>query len=148
MKIKRRRNYQTLLQVLKDIDGITPLFGRMENGDVPLYFPILCDDREKIQKLLVKNAVYAPIIWPKNEIFSRVSEKVEYVYEHLLCIPIDQRYDTDDMERIGAIMKNMDIQYDWMKWEDILPYLSLIHIFRNMLVDIFLIQELNRNILM
>ena len=122
MKIKRRRNYQTLLQVLKDIDGITPLFGRMENGDVPLYFPILCDDREKIQKLLVKNAVYAPIIWPKNEIFSRVSEKVEYVYEHLLCIPIDQRYDTDDMERIGAIMKNMDIQYDWMKWEDILPY--------------------------
>lgn len=85
-------------------------------------FPILCDDREKIQKLLVKNAVYAPIIWPKNEIFSRVSEKVEYVYEHLLCIPIDQRYDTDDMERIGAIMKNMDIQYDWMKWEDILPY--------------------------
>ena len=105
MKIKRRRNYQTLLQVLKDIDGITPLFGRMENGDVPLYFPILCDDREKIQKLLVKNAVYAPIIWPKNEIFSRVSEKVEYVYEHLLCIPIDQRYDTDDMERIGAIMK-------------------------------------------
>ena len=38
---KAKKLSDAFLQVLKDIDGITPLFGRMENGDVPLYFPIL-----------------------------------------------------------------------------------------------------------
>lgn len=122
MKMKRRENYQILACSLEKVDGIRPIFKQMRNDEVPLYFPVLCDNRKKIQSLLVKNAVYAPIVWPKDEMCPGVCKEAEFVYKHLLCIPVDQRYDADDMERVCAILKNTEIRYGWMKWEDILPY--------------------------
>lgn len=122
MRIKRRSNYQTLLRIFKDIDGVTPVFEQVENDVVPLYFPVFCDNREKVQSLLVKNDVYAPVVWPKDKGCPDVCDNANYVYEHLLCIPVDQRYDINDMERVGTIMSNASVRCGWMEWEEILPY--------------------------
>jgi dTDP-4-amino-4,6-dideoxygalactose transaminase len=73
---------------------------------VPLYFPIIVDDRSALQKHLVDNAIYAPIVWPKDEQQPIQCEGAEYLYNHLLCIPIDQRYNQDDMRRIAKVIDN------------------------------------------
>jgi hypothetical protein len=100
---KRKENFNFLFQSLQG--QIEPLF-KFDDNAVPLYFPILVDDRPSLQKHLVNNAIYAPIVWPKDERQPRQSESVEFLYNHLLCIPIDQRYDQDDMNRIVEVINN------------------------------------------
>jgi hypothetical protein len=98
---RRKENYNLLLQSLKG--PIEPLFESDENA-VPLYFPILVEDRSSLQKHLVKNAIYAPVVWPKDEQQPTQCEGAENAYQHLLCIPIDQRYNVDDMNRIVGVI--------------------------------------------
>lgn len=44
------------------------------------------------------------VIWHKAECSPVVDEDADYVYDHILCIPVDQRYDSDDMERIVTVL--------------------------------------------
>lgn len=106
MSDKRRENFETLLNGIRDIDEIRPVFSSNGTKNVPLYFPIICKDRARLQKLLVKHDIYAPIIWPKEYDCPLVNDDANYLYENMLCIPIDQRYDTDDMQRIISVLNN------------------------------------------
>lgn len=128
MSQKRRSNYTTLLEELNEIPTIKPIFNTLPNDVVPLYLPILCDNRDEIQRLLVKNAIYAPIVWPKGTSCPVVDSDANHLYEHLLCIPIDQRYSEDDIRRIGFVLRHEEIVVGWMTWEELLPY-------KNQLVD-------------
>lgn len=95
---KRRENFELLRRSLKG--QFQPVFTLNEDKEVPLYFPVLVDDRIALQKHLVSNAIYAPVVWPKDDSQPMQCEGAENAYQHLLCIPIDQRYDADDMNRI------------------------------------------------
>lgn len=97
LKSKRKENFKILEESLNG--QIQPVFTQ-GSKEVPLYFPILVDDRALLQKHLVSNAIYAPVVWPKNENQPEQCDGAENAYQHLLCIPIDQRYDADDMNRI------------------------------------------------
>lgn len=101
---KRRSNFNILRSSLNGL--IQPIFSLDGNQAVPLYFPILVDDRAALQKHLVKNAIYAPVVWPKDDKQPVQCDGAEYSYEHLLCIPIDQRYDADDMNRIVEVINS------------------------------------------
>ena len=101
---KRRENFELLRGTLKG--QFQPVFTLNEDKEVPLYFPILVEDRAALQKHLVSNAIYAPVVWPKDEKQPTQCEGAENAYTHLLCIPIDQRYGTDDMKRIVEVIKN------------------------------------------
>lgn len=95
---KRRENFELLRRSLKGQFQL--VFTSNEDKEVPLYFPVLVDDRIALQKHLVSNAIYAPVVWPKDDSQPIQCEGAENAYQHLLCIPIDQRYDADDMNRI------------------------------------------------
>lgn len=101
LKSKRRANFELLSQELKQY--VRPVF-TFNKREIPLYFPILVDDRGALQKHLVANAIYAPVVWPKDEQQPRQCDGAEDLYEHLLCIPIDQRYGIEDMERIIEVI--------------------------------------------
>lgn len=106
LRNKRRTNYQTLLSGLVGLNGIKPLFTTLHDNEVPLYFPLLVEDRSSLQAHLVKHNIYAPVVWPKADCLGEVCKEAEYLYEHLLCIPIDQRYNTDDMNRVLTVIKD------------------------------------------
>lgn len=108
MKAKRRENYEIIARGLLGVNGIKVIFETIDVDEVPLYCPILCNDRQTVQKELVKNSIYAPIVWPKADCCPQVDEDTDYIYEHILCIPIDQRYGIDDMERIVNVIKSID----------------------------------------
>lgn len=102
LKSKRRANFELLSKELKQY--VKPVF-TLKDSEAPLYFPVLVDDRGALQKHLVANAIYAPVVWPKDDKQPRQYDGAENAYEHLLCIPIDQRYGLDDMERIIEVIK-------------------------------------------
>jgi len=99
---KRIENYNILRKNLKD--PIHLLFSSIPTREVPLYFPIFVENRSQLQKFLIENAIYAPVVWPKSGLQSVLCDGAENAYNHLLCIPIDQRYDTDDMYRIVEVI--------------------------------------------
>lgn len=122
MKQRRKDNFRVLLSGLSKIKGIKPVFEYINDQETPLYFPIVCEDRSFIQSLLVKNAIYAPIVWPKDKACPDACDVADYFYDNLLCIPIDQRYKEDDMMRIISVLRNDPIEYGWMSWEELAPY--------------------------
>lgn len=103
LKNKRRENFGILEKSLK---GQVHKVFTLRSNEVPLYFPILVEDRASLQKHLVSNAIYAPVVWPKDENQPEQCDGAENAYQHLLCIPIDQRYDADDMNRIVETINN------------------------------------------
>lgn len=66
----------------------------------PLYFPIYLQNRRDLQLYLANNHIYLPIVWPVENKEVLIDDEVNYIYQHILCIPVDQRYDLRDMERI------------------------------------------------
>lgn len=100
LKIARRKNYQVLCEGLKGNPSMKILWPTLPDDVVPLYFPFVVEDRIEIQSILREHSIYAPIIWPKPDNLEVERETENYLYSHLLCIPIDQRYDSDDMQRV------------------------------------------------
>ena len=99
---KRRENFEILGNKLTS--NLMPVFKLGGDKAVPLYFPVLVEDRAALQKHLVSNSIYAPIVWPKDDKQPTQCDGAENAYDHLLCIPIDQRYDVDDMNRIVEVI--------------------------------------------
>ena len=70
----------------------------------PFSLPILVENRDEVQTKLAKKGVYAPVLWPIDAFARRVCENSAYVSDHMLSLPIDQRYDWDDIEDISRIV--------------------------------------------
>ena len=69
--------------------------------NAPFSLPILVENRDEVQGLLAKDGVYAPVLWPISEEAKKVCATSKMMGEEMLSIPIDQRYDWNDMELIA-----------------------------------------------
>lgn len=74
----------------------------------PLYFTIYAHNRKVLQSILARNSVYAPVIWPVSESKVLINEDIIYIYENLLAIPCDQRYDLEDMLRVVLLINKFN----------------------------------------
>lgn len=104
LKEKRRQNYGYLLNRLAGLKTVSFVFLELPEGVTPLYCPILIMDRKMVQSYLKNHAIYAPVIWPKYEKLPAVRGKADVLYERMLCIPIDQRYGREEMEKIAECL--------------------------------------------
>lgn len=104
----RRQNALWLLQEIKNISGIIPIFEKIEASDVPLFVPVLIEPnkRDKIRKYLISKDIYCPIHWPLSQ-FHKLEEKNKLIYEMELSLLCDQRYTIDDMKKIVNALKNI-----------------------------------------
>lgn len=99
---KRRTNYELLMKGLKDIT-----FMPAKNCDfAPFGYPIRVENRKKTAEALHAQGIYAAHHWPELP-----SDPKEFPAEHrladqLLTLPVDQRYDSNDMKRIIAVVRN------------------------------------------
>lgn len=106
--IKRRReNYSCLFERIKVREWIRPILGQLTEEVVPLYFPIYVEDRLAFQARLREERIYAPIVWPLPDKIPHICDEAKTLYDNLICIPIDQRYDIDDMMRIIACVEKL-----------------------------------------
>lgn len=90
---------------LKDEVEIKPIFKKLPLGVCPLGFPIIVENRNELKNKLIENMIYPPIHWELPDAINRRHFPLSwYISEHILTIPIDQRYTEKEMEYILKIL--------------------------------------------
>ncbi len=93
---RRRGNYQILDGALKAKNRISlPL----ADSAVPMVYPSLTDD-EYLRKRLIDSKIFVAQYWPNVLDWCEADCKAYQLTQCLLPLPIDQRYSTEDMNRI------------------------------------------------
>ena len=105
----RRMNYITLLDVVRQCKLLEPIFSYLPTGVTPLYFPVYVKcRRDALQDELARQGVYCPIIWPKPAYLSAsLPDGTQWIYDHILAIPCDQRYGDVEMRYIGQMLDDI-----------------------------------------
>ena len=78
----------------------------MSSDDVPLIYPFYTDKGAEIRMRLINNGIFCARYWPN--VLKEINPN-SYEYDltiNLVAIPIDQRYDKADMERIISNVNN------------------------------------------
>ncbi|NQG97471.1 hypothetical protein HO675_05130 [Streptococcus suis] len=102
----RRKNASILIDGVRDISSIELLFPTLQNCEVPLFVPILVNGvRDQLRQFLIENKIFCPIHWPKSTYHHEFDKNSECLYANELSLVCDQRYGTDDMERLVEVLK-------------------------------------------
>ena len=83
-------NYNKLLFVRSDIEA-------------PQVYPLLIEN-ELLRDYLIEKKIYIPRWWKKVIIEDHANEFEKYLARYLLPLPIDQRYDSADMQVMAGII--------------------------------------------
>ena len=115
-KNRRMANFEYLREKLAGKTQFVPVFDQeFEYGEAkpaPLYFPIYAAERDELQNFLRICDIYAPTLWPiGKENADFLSKEESYIYEHILALPIDQRYGIEEMKQIVRALE----QYEKLK---------------------------------
>lgn len=108
----RVRNYNYLYERLQEMDYIRTPLKLKDTDHIPLFFPVFIDNNEmriKLRRYLASKDIYCPIIWQRPVNLKHKVQAVENIYNCILCFPIDQRYDLEDMDRIVTTLKEWNI---------------------------------------
>ncbi len=99
--IKRRNENWDILD--KELSDRNMLKIKKPNG--PYVYPYYCEDGEEMRKELISKRIYVPTLWPNVLDFEDCELEKNYT-QNLLPLPIDQRYNKEDMERIISCILN------------------------------------------
>ena len=110
---KRRSNAAVLINGLKGYPWIDCIFKELPEGVTPFMLPILVHEgRKEFQSFLASEKVFSTIIWScPDALQNKIGSVDKRIYNEILCIPCDQRYCEEDMERIISVVR----KYDRMK---------------------------------
>lgn len=101
IKVKRRANAQYLHEHL-NLQFLSPFTPNAYPLFVPVLFPTK-DERDRVRKRLIEAEIYCPIHWPKPAQIPADFE-ANRIYDTELSLICDQRYTTDDMARMVAVI--------------------------------------------
>ena len=105
---QRKRNYRYLYGRLEGKNQFWPILPETD-GAAPLYLAVYAREREELQKFLTAHDIYAPVLWPigkENE--SCLPKDERYIYDHMLALPMDQRYGGEEMERAAMVLEEYE----------------------------------------
>lgn len=100
----RSENANYLYENISKIKGIiSPI--KYTGHEAPLYYPIYVENRDLFQAYMSQRNIYVPVLWPISDLNTELIEDTRYIYNHLLGLPCDSRYDKADMKRIVSECK-------------------------------------------
>lgn len=106
---RRAENYSYLYEKIVSMKRLWPIL--MKEDEAPLYFPVYVKERDELQRFLGDRGIYAPVLWPLGELNrDELRGDEAYIYEHMLAIPIDQRYGVSQMEKIVQTLTSYENQ--------------------------------------
>lgn len=98
---KRKRNFERVHQQLRNYNELS--FEYIEEC-VPMVYPFL-HESEFLRKELVDHKIYIPQWWKYILQGEQANEYEKYLCKYLLPLPIDQRYNDDDIYSIINVVK-------------------------------------------
>lgn len=97
--LTRKKNFETLHHNLKSIFPFA-----FATDDVPMVYPLMLKNGIEVRNKLISNNIFVARYWP-NVLDSCTEKNLEYQFvNQILPLPIDQRYDENDMKRIIRII--------------------------------------------
>lgn len=98
----RTENFICLQNELKAINKL-----KLTVPEGAFMYPLYIDNGAEIRKQLQKEKIYIPTLWPA--VFDICSENdLEYdLANNILPLPVDQRYNTDDMKYMSELIKRI-----------------------------------------
>lgn len=97
VKNKRKENFEF---IHKRIGKLNELKIELEEDSVPMVYPFLISNGKQIREKLIKNKIYIATYWP-NLISELKNDTLEfYLASNLLPLPIDQRYDIRQLNKL------------------------------------------------
>lgn len=99
MKIRRINNARHIVKQLNKI-GIKPMLPLIE-GYVPLFIPVMLNNRDEVRKRMFQHEVFCPVHWPLEGMDLKCGKVMS---ETELSLIVDQRYSQKDMEKIESLI--------------------------------------------
>ena len=97
---KRNGNFKYLHDKLRDLNQLN-----LSVPTGPFAYPFYTEKAPEIRKRLAEKKIYIPVLWP-NVLEDQGASELEHRYaECILPIPCDQRYDSNDLNRIIKEMR-------------------------------------------
>ena len=98
------------MRAIKDVNAFRVLFAPSESNQAPFTMVVCAENRSEVQTAMAKVGVYAQVLLAlKEKKPKEICSVSKYMEEHMLAIPIDQRYFYDDImemgERINSVVK-------------------------------------------
>lgn len=107
LKRQRRENYRYMLEHCPKSDAYTIVFPYLDDATVPSHFTLYAADRGKFKEYLSQNGIHATSYWPVGPYINLEGHTdCAYIYDHVISIPCDQRYTTEDMAYICRVLKD------------------------------------------
>ncbi len=78
---------------------------QLHYGEVPMIFPFETEQGQNLRKKLIANKVFVAKYWPNVDEWAGEEAMETWMANHILPLPIDQRYDEEDMKRIADLIK-------------------------------------------
>lgn len=97
---QRIDNYNVLREVLGGRE--------LNSGEIPMIFPFESAEGQELRKHLITHKVFLAKYWPNVDEWTEEGSTERWLTNHILPLPIDQRYDKEDMNRILEIIKKYE----------------------------------------
>lgn len=100
---RRKQNYRVLYDLLNNINELDI------PQECPAYlFPLLISGKgNEIKKRLVNEKIFVPTLWAGDDLIANGNEFELRMKDDTIFLPIDQRYDRDDMKYIAGLVKEI-----------------------------------------
>jgi hypothetical protein len=72
----------------------------MDSFECPLVYPYWCENGSELKKKLIGQNIFVATYWPNVFEWAKQNDLEYNLANHVVCLPIDQRYGNEDMERI------------------------------------------------
>jgi hypothetical protein len=101
---KRVHNFKYLM---KELNSLNELKFELHDGFVPMVYPFLDANSSKLYSRLIGNEIFVAKYWPNVKEWVATDSFEYYLAENLLALPIDHRYEIEDMARIINLIKSV-----------------------------------------
>ncbi len=102
-KEARRQNFNELHNAFKSINKLDTI--HLDDFEAPLVYPLWVEKGKELKSKLIKKQTFCATYWPNVFDWCKENDLEYNLANDIICIPIDQRYDSEDMERIIKIIK-------------------------------------------
>ena len=108
VRYRRNTNLKHLYEIIKDVEGIRfPFKEETSLDDAYFMLPVLVSNRDEVQRMFAEQGLYCQLLWPLSLEARKACKVAALMEREMLAIPIDQRYDYDDIEQIGHIINSV-----------------------------------------
>lgn len=110
----RIRNFHYIYEGIRNLKTIRPAFESIERlTSVPLSFPIYVENRNRFSHFLLSKGITTQLLWAIPPYIKKnipLDATTRFIYDHILSLPCDQRYSTDDMRKMVELIREYDSQ--------------------------------------